>query len=418
MGTADNTHPPCENDQPSDDTQKLRHPPSSQLSLQTRRGSCRNITDLSQTQITITWNCARIRREIHPRRTLITLQLPKIIFGTMARRPTPDAERERLIRAAIDRGLTTLDTAPLYDFGRCEEQIGRALRGVPRDGYQILTKVGLRWDGDARGATLFSFTDGSGQRVEVRKDSRPESVRTEVERSLKRLDVEYIDLIQIHHPDTETPLEDTIGALLRLKERGWVREIGVSNFSRDQLHAARSALGEAPLYSAQEEYSLLRRELDDEIVPFCTANNVRVLAYSPLAGGAIGGWVPAIRDRGAVARLTWANQVLQEIAIGHGVSAAAVALAWTGVQHGIGSVIAGGSSEEQIQQHLKASALALRGDELAALTESFASVDWPRPWEQADSRLDRIVRRARRFAARQVRRLLGRMRPVICEPVR
>ncbi len=124
------------------------------------------------------------------------LVITPVVFGTMARRQADDASREQLIRAAVDRGLTALDTAPLYNFGRCEAQIGRALRGVPRDRVQLLTRVGLRWHGESHGRVLFTFDDAQGRRVEVRKDARPESVRWEVEQSLQRLQVECLDLVR------------------------------------------------------------------------------------------------------------------------------------------------------------------------------------------------------------------------------
>ena len=206
------------------------------------------------------------------------LVIPPVVFGTMARRQADDASREQLIRAAVDRGLTALDTAPLYDFGRCETQIGRALRGVPRDRVQLLTKVGLRWHGESHGRVLFAFDDAQGRRVEVRKDARPESVRWEVEQSLQRLQMECLDLVQVHHPDVDTPIAETMGELLALKAQGKLRYIGVSNFSAEQVLAAQAALGDEPLCSLQSDYSLLRREIEAELLPLFQTRVIGLLA--------------------------------------------------------------------------------------------------------------------------------------------
>ncbi|MCC5860425.1 MAG: aldo/keto reductase [Gammaproteobacteria bacterium] len=332
------------------------------------------------------------------------MQIPPLVFGTMARREAAAGARETLVRAAVERGLTALDTAPLYDFGGCERLIGRALQGLPREHYQLLTKVGLRWDAGAHGQVLFSFDDPQGQRVHVRRNSRPESIRAEVEASLRRLRVEYLDLVQVHHPDVDTPFAESFGELVRLRAEGKLLHIGASNFSVSQLAAAQVALGEVPLCSLQPEYSLLRREVEQVLLPYCRQHGLGVLAYSPLAGGALGGRVPPIADRAAMQRLHAAlTEVLQPVADAHGVAPVAVALAWVAAQPGVTAAIAGASDLAQLDTQLPALELKLTPEETARLSQGFAAVDWPSSWTLHEGRLRRGLRRIRRVLGRGLR---------------
>jgi len=334
------------------------------------------------------------------------LRIPPVVFGAMARRTRDDATREQLVREAVAQGLTAIDTAPLYDFGRSEKQIGRALRGVAREQVQLLGKVGLRWQGDTHGRVLFSFNDAHGRRIHVRRDSRPASLREEIDQSLARLQVDYLDLVQIHHPDLDVPLADSLGTLVELRQAGKLREIGVSNFSRAQLEAARLALGDVPLCSLQPEYSLLQRDIETDLLPLCHRHGIGVLAYSPLAGGVLAGRLPAGVDPAALQRLDQASQqTLLPIASAHACSAAAVALAWVIAQPGMTAAIVGASDMSQLRAQREALELVLEEAEISALTQAFSTVAWPRLWEQQDSRLRRLWRGGRRLGGRLARRL-------------
>ena len=169
------------------------------------------------------------------------VRISRVVLGCMfpARLRQPDVEH--IVHAAFDAGITSFDTAPLYDFHRGEEQLGRALRDRWQR-VQILTKAGLRWDG-THGRELFSFTDSRGQKRVVRRDSRPESLRDEVRQSLLRLGADSVDLMQLHHPDEDTPIEQSIEVLEQLVRAGQIRAYGVSNFSPQQLEAACAAAG-------------------------------------------------------------------------------------------------------------------------------------------------------------------------------
>ena len=187
--------------------------------------------------------------------------------------PQDDQESIRTIHKALDLGINWIDTAPVYGLGHAEEIVGKAVRGV-RENVFIATKCGLVWDDRGR----------------VRNNNRPESIRRECEASLKRLNVEVIDLYQIHWPDPNTPVEDSWGEMVRLQEEGKVRYIGVSNFSVELLEKCEAI---HHVNSLQPPYSLVHRvlhpEVEKEILPWCEQHGVGVVAYSPLQNGLLTG---------------------------------------------------------------------------------------------------------------------------------
>lgn len=316
----------------------------------------------------------------------------------MARQNQSDTERVGVLRAAIDRGLTTIDTAPLYGFGRAERQIALALEGRSSDNIQVFTKVGLRWDAGDHGDVMFEFTDDNGQRGAVRQDARPESVRWEVEQSLQRLGRQTLDLVQVHQPDVHTPIDETMGALLEMRAAGKLRFIGVSNFSAEQVIAAQNALGDVPLVSLQPEYSLLRRGIESELVPLCVERDIGLLCYSPLAGGALS----ARGDPDLSQHIqSVISQTLVPIAARHRVSPAAVAVAWVINQQGVSAAICGASLSRQIEEFVTALELTLSVEEIDRLTTDFGRTPLEHPWEQTGG----LARRAKRFAGRAWRHL-------------
>jgi len=187
---------------------------------------------------------------------------------------TSEAESIATIRAAVDRGITLIDTAPAYGFGRSEELVGKALaEGGLRDGVQIATKVGLNW------------RDGS-----VYRDSRPVRIRTEIEDSLRRLRTDVIDLYQVHWPDLETPLAETARTLEDLRRAGKIRAIGVSNYSPAQLDTFRAI---AKLDAVQSPYNLFEREIDADVLPYARHTRLAVLSYGALCRGLLSGRMTA-----------------------------------------------------------------------------------------------------------------------------
>ncbi|MGE0788400.1 MAG: aldo/keto reductase, partial [Sandaracinaceae bacterium] len=307
----------------------------------------------------------------------MTLELSPIAFGAMAHAGArAPGERVELIERAVEEGITTLDTAPLYGFGESERLVGRAIASR-RDRVQVLSKVGLAWDAEARGELLFATPD---RRVVC--DSRPERVQREVLASLERLGIERLDLVQVHHPDRLTPIGETFGALKDLVGQGRARAVGASNFSPVQLEEARRALAPTPLFSTQERYSLVYRDVERTLVPYCAANGVGLLAYSPLAQGILagrtlfGGAMPKHDFRTADPSFLPGNlaaihrairRSLDPIAEARGVSIGAVALAWLKARPTVRTVIAGASSPTQLAELARALRLELTDHERAEI---------------------------------------------------
>lgn len=183
--------------------------------------------------------------------------------------PQDDADSIAAIHEALDAGVNWIDTAPVYGLGRSEEVVGRAVRGI-RGEVILATKCGLVWN--------------EKERVDNRLTA--DSVRTEVENSLRRLQTDHIDLYQIHWPNPEDEVEQAWTTMAELVAEGKVRYIGVSNFSATQMDAI-SAIH--PVASLQPPYSLLQREIEQEQVPYCGENGIGIIAYSPLQSGLLTG---------------------------------------------------------------------------------------------------------------------------------
>jgi aryl-alcohol dehydrogenase-like predicted oxidoreductase len=343
------------------------------------------------------------------------LEISRVVFGAMARRNRDPKARRRILDAALGAGITTVDTAPLYEMGEGERWLGEALGG--RRGHVVLcTKVGLRWDLDA-GDVLFHFWDGTRRRA-VRKNGRPESVRWEVHQSLSRLRTDVLDLVQLHHPDPRTPVEDTVGALARLAEEGKIRALGVSNCGLDDLNAARAGAGSIGLASTQNRHHLFDRRIERHIVPWAKEHGVAVLAYSPLAEGLLAGARPEpdlgpgnpLRHPENLCRLLrFVDQVLRPMARAHGCAPAAVALAWSLAQPGIDAALVGASEPGQIAQSAAGGWLDLTAEEREHLNRAAADLGLdPRAgWRRRD-RIRRLPRRwierGRSAAGRAVRK--------------
>ncbi len=184
---------------------------------------------------------------------------------------TDEAASIATIHAALDRGITLIDTAPVYGFGDSEALVGRALaEGGRRRRIVLATKVAIDWTADHQ-----PFRNASAARIE-----------TEVEDSLRRLRTDVIDLYQVHWPDPDTPFEETAGAMARLYRAGKVRAIGVSNFSPAQMEAFRQV---APLHACQPPYNLFERGVEQEILPYCHKTGITALTYGALCRGLLSG---------------------------------------------------------------------------------------------------------------------------------
>lgn len=189
------------------------------------------------------------------------------------------------IKASYDEGVTSIDTAPIYGQGLSEEIVGEAIRDIPREKVQILTKYGMRWD-LAKGSLAMKSKDNAGKDIDIYKYAGKESIIEECENSLRRLGTDYIDLYQIHWHDETTPIEESMEAVIRLMEQGKVKAAGVCNYDVEQLEVAGKVI---KLASNQVPYSMVQRRIEPAIVPYCREHDMGILAYSPLQRGFLTG---------------------------------------------------------------------------------------------------------------------------------
>jgi aryl-alcohol dehydrogenase-like predicted oxidoreductase len=282
------------------------------------------------------------------------LQLTPIGFGAwaigggnweFAWGPQDDDESITAIHRAIELGVNWIDTAAIYGLGHSEEIVGRALKGASRKPL-VFTKCSMRWYEDR---TIY-------------RSLKADSLQAELEGSLKRLGVETIDLYQIHWPNPEEEIEEGWETLARFKEQGKVRWIGVSNFSVEQMKRAQAI---APITSLQPPYSMLRRAIEEEILPFAQDNGIGVINYSPMSSGLLTGSMTAERvaafpvddwrrkaaefNEPRLSRNLRLVELLREIGNGHGVSPGVVAVAWTLRHPAITAAIVGGRSAQQVE---------------------------------------------------------------------
>jgi len=293
---------------------------------------------------------------------------------------TEEKESIAAIRASVEAGANTIDTAAVYGMGYSEELVGRAIKGI-RDKVIIATKCGMRWD-TAEGTDPWQQKDNQGRDITIRKNSRRDSIIHECELSLKRLGVETIDLYQIHWPDTSTPVEESMKAMVKLKEQGKIRAIGVSNYDAKWLS---DAMKVAPLASDQPPFSLIQRKIEKEVLPFCRQHNIGVIVYSPLERGLLAGAVSPDRKfppgdhRAGHKYFTVENRKrvlaalgkIKTIAQRHGASLAQLAINWTVHEPGITAALVGARNAEQATHNAQALTFKLTDEERAQIRTAF-----------------------------------------------
>ncbi len=283
-------------------------------------------------------------------------------------------ESIRAIECAIENGMTTIDTAPVYGFGQSEEYIGQAIKGK-RDKVQIFTKFGLRWDKKTSNLHYEKTKNNQGKEISIYRDGTKAGIIKECEDSLKRLQTDHIDLYQQHWPDTHVPFEETMEALQTLKKQGKILAGGVSNFSATQMSEANKHFR---LISNQVPYSMVLRDIEKDLIPYCIANDKAVIAYSPLQGGILSGKITSSyefkegdhRSRSPFFRepnLSVINRFLAEIkpiADSGNATLAQLALRWALYQPGITCVLAGARNEKQVIENIKAAEINMSSDEM------------------------------------------------------
>ena len=288
-------------------------------------------------------------------------------------------EAVKAIKAAYDGGVTSIDTAPIYGQGESERIVGEAIRGIPRDQVQILTKFGMRWD-LPQGEFAFKSKDNQDNPIDIYKYAGKESVIKECEDSLRRLGTDYIDLYQIHWPDATTPLSETFEAVERLIEQGKVRYAGVCNYDAALLEDAAKLID---LVSDQIPYSMVNRGMDRDIIPYCIRNEKSVIAYSPLERGLLTGKMqpgyrfaegdhrkenPFFTD-GSIKRTNAFLEKLQPLADEKKATLGQLVIRWTIEHPGITVALVGARNPEQAIQNAKAADIILTPEELQFINQ-------------------------------------------------
>jgi aryl-alcohol dehydrogenase-like predicted oxidoreductase len=278
--------------------------------------------------------------------------------------PQDDAASIAAIHRALEHGVNWIDTAAVYGLGHSEEVVARALEGASRRPY-VFTKCSMTWDAKGK----------------IGRSLRAGSVRRECEASLRRLKVEAIDLYQIHWPVPDpAEMDEGWSTLAALQQEGKVRWIGVSNYDVEQLACA-AAL--APVTSLQPRYSLLHREIEQDVLPRCLHDGIGVIAYSPMGAGLLTGKMTRARveafphddwrrrssdfQEPRLARNLALQDLLARIGARHGTTAAAVSVAWTLLHPAVTGAIVGARSAEQVDGFVAAGDLALTNEDVGEI---------------------------------------------------
>jgi aryl-alcohol dehydrogenase-like predicted oxidoreductase len=274
-----------------------------------------------------------------------------------------ESESIAAIQRALDSGINWIDTAAVYGLGHSEEVVGKALKGRPKKPL-VFTKCSMRWDESRK----------------IFRSLTAASLQEEVEASLRRLGVDTIDLYQIHWPNPEDEIEEGWETLAKFKEQGKVRYIGVSNFSVAQMKRIQKI---AAITSLQPPYSLLNRNIEAEILPFCQENHIGVINYSPMVSGLLTGKMTAERIRNLPEddwRKRSANfkspklernlalvELLRDIGKAHGVEPGVVAIAWTLRKSAITAAIVGARRPDQVDGVIPAATFRLTEPEIVQI---------------------------------------------------
>jgi len=282
------------------------------------------------------------------------------------------------VRAALDSGITSFDTADVYANGRAEEVLGQALKGERRESLEIFTKV--YWPTGPRG-----HNDVGLSRKHILES---------INASLRRLQTDYVDLYQAHRYDTETPLEETMQAFADVVRQGKALYIGVSEWTAEQIRAGHELAGQlgVQLISSQPQYSMLWRVIDKEVVPTCRELGISQIVWSPVAQGVLTGkYLPgrpapegsrATDDKGGANMISrWmsddvlgAVQKVTPVADDLGLTMAQLAIAWVLQNDNVAAAIVGASRPEQVQANVKAAGVKIPAEALQRIDEALADV--------------------------------------------
>ncbi|MDP3643153.1 MAG: aldo/keto reductase [Bacteroidota bacterium] len=311
------------------------------------------------------------------------LEISVVTFGAWAAGGwmwggTERRDSVKAIQASYDLGVTSIDTAPVYGQGTSEEIVGEAIKNIPRDKVQILTKYGLRWD-TKQGEFFFNSFDNLGKAIDLYRYSGRESIIKECEDSLRLLGTDYIDLYQIHWADPTTPIQETMEAVARLIQDGKVRYAGVCNYNAEQMKEAEKYI---TLVSDQVPYSMVKRGIENELIPYIIENKKSILAYSPLERGLLTGKMKpghkfAEGDHRAglsffsdenIKRTNAFLEKIKPLAEEKNATIGQLVIRWTVEQPGITIALVGARNTFQAVQNAKALDIKLSAEEVGLIT--------------------------------------------------
>jgi aryl-alcohol dehydrogenase-like predicted oxidoreductase len=284
------------------------------------------------------------------------------------------------IKAAVAAGITTIDTAPAYGFGRSEELVGKAMTGMPRDSYQLLTKFGMNWLSE-EGEYFFDSVDNDGNPFKMYKWASMQKIMQECEDSLHRLRTDYIDLYQIHWPDNTTAISETFEAVQRLIEQGKVRAAGVCNYNVQQ---ADEALKTIKLASNQVPYSMINRDIEMNVVPQAMEHNMGVIAYSPLQRGLLTGKIKTghqfsdgdtregnrFYTNDNIEKTRNLLEKITPVAEQHDATLAQLVINWTIHRPGVACVLVGARDAKQVNDNAQCMSFNLTAEEMNLVTNA------------------------------------------------
>jgi aryl-alcohol dehydrogenase-like predicted oxidoreductase len=318
------------------------------------------------------------------------LELSVITFGSWAAGGwmwggSDEKEAINAIRAAYDAGVSSIDTAPIYGQGHSEVLVGKAIRHLNRENVQILTKFGMRWD-EQKGEFGFKSKDNNGRDIDIYKYASRESIIKECEESLRRLGTDYIDLYQIHWPDSTTPIEESMEAVQKLIDDGKVRYAGVCNYNAEQMKEARKYI---KLVSNQVPYSMVKRDIEDEVIPYTLTHDMGILAYSPLERGLLTGKMKPghtfgegdhranlhyFKDENLIMVSTFLEKI-KPLAEERNMKVSQLVLRWTLEQPGITIALVGARNAEQTVENAKAADIQLSKEEIHEINNALLAVN-------------------------------------------
>ncbi len=296
---------------------------------------------------------------------------------------TDERDSIAAIQRSIDLGVTSIDTAPVYGCGKSEEIVGKAIKGR-RSQVQLLTKFGLRWDTE-EGSFYFEIQDADGRSYRVFRLATKKWVIRECEESLRRLGTDYIDLYQHHWPDPKVPVDETFEGVERLLQDGKILAAGVCNYSPQQIAAAAEIV---PLVSCQPPYSMLRRDIEIDVLPYCREQGMGAIVYSPLQLGLLTGKVPVerefpetdIRSRSPYFKKENRRRVLEfleklePIAKHHKATIAQLVVNWTIHQPGVTAALVGARNPAQAEENSGALKFKLSPEEIRRINDQLADL--------------------------------------------